>query len=98
MTPKDLEEELYPNLDELSAQIEKSKEETNSFIRETRKDWEKWEKAQKKFIKKSRKRVASAATEETAKIPHVALKKEDYFPNQFRIPLNEDVIALQLTW
>ena len=98
MTPKDLEEELYPNLDELSAQIEKSKEETNSFIRETREDLEKWEKAQKKFIKKSRKRVASAATEETAKIPHVALKKEDYFPNQFRIPLNEVVIALQLTW
>ena len=71
MTPKDLEEELYPNLDALSAQIEKSKEETNSFIRETRKDWEKWEKAQKKLIKKSRKRAATPATEEPVKIHHV---------------------------
>ena len=96
MSPKDLEKELYPNLDEFSAQIEKSMEETNSFIRDTRKDWEEWEKAQKKFIKKSRKRAVGSAAEEKPKKPHVTLKKEDYFPDQFRIPLNE--VRLLRSW
>ena len=96
MSPKNLEKELFPNVDAFSAEIEKSKEETNSFIRETRKDWEKWAKAQKKYLKKSRKRALSTSTDETLKKPHVTLKQEDYFPDKFRIPSNAVVVDKKL--
>ena len=51
MTPKELEKELYPNVAGLVDRIKESTEETNAFIRETRKDWEHWAKSLKKLIK-----------------------------------------------
>ena len=88
MTPKELEKELYPNVDGLVDLIKDSTEETNAFVRETRKDWELWAKSLKKLMKKSRKRSHKEADVFDPKKLHVTLKEADYYPAKFRIPLN----------
>ena len=96
MTPKELEKELYPNVAGLVDRIKESTEETNAFIRETRKDWEHWAKSLKKLMKKSRKR---SHTEDEAIDPkklHSTLKEADYYPAKFRIPLNDVGFSLSI--
>lgn len=90
MHAEELEKELYGNLREFAKRLAQSRESTNSFVKETRKDYKSWVKGQKKEQKRQSQKSGFVPAEKI--VPNekeLAKRKRNFFlPADCAIPVN----------